>query len=203
MRSRLIALTVVLLGVCVLLWSTADWLGKNLHRKPVKRAPAAASAGAVAEGADSGAAPPAPHAGRGAGRFASARQPPASEPTSVAEATVTAIVAEVSSASGTNTSPAALEAEMDTLKLLIRDYRLALGGNPVGSNAEIAKALSGANEKSVKFLPAEGIRLSENGEVIDPWGTPYFFHQISGQEMELRSAGPDGKMWTADDVLLR
>jgi hypothetical protein len=92
---------------------------------------------------------------------------------------------------------------METVKLLVRDYRLALGGNPVGSNAEITKALSGANPKKTKFLPADGIRVSDKGEVIDPWGTPYFFHQLSGSEMELRSAGPDRKMWTADDQVAR
>jgi len=36
---------------------------------------------------------------------------------------------------------------------------------------------------------------------VDPWGTPYFFHQLSGKEMEIHSAGPDKMMWTADDLV--
>jgi hypothetical protein len=96
-----------------------------------------------------------------------------------------------------------LAIEMDNVRVLIRDYRSACGENPVGSNAEITKALSGANPKKVKFLPAEGMQVNAKGELVDRWGTPYFFHQISGREMEIRSAGPDKKMWTDDDLVIR
>jgi hypothetical protein len=88
------------------------------------------------------------------------------------------------------------------VQTMIRDYRLRLGENPVGTNDEITKALAGANSKGVRFLPAEGAHLNAKGELIDPWGTPYFFHQVSRTEMEIRSAGPDRKMWTQDDRVL-
>ncbi len=77
------------------------------------------------------------------------------------------------------------------------------GGNPVGSNEEITRALNGDNPKQVKFLKPDGNRVNEQGELVDPWGTPYFFHQLSGKEMEIRSAGPDRKMWTEDDLVTR
>jgi hypothetical protein len=48
---------------------------------------------------------------------------------------------------------------------------------------------------------AAGMRMNENGELVDPWGAPCFFHQISGSDMEIRSADADGKMWTADDLV--
>jgi hypothetical protein len=38
--------------------------------------------------------------------------------------------------------------------------------------------------------------------MCDRWGTPYFFHQVSKTEMEIRSAGPDRRMWTGDDSQL-
>ena len=41
------------------------------------------------------------------------------------------------------------------------------------------------------------------GELVDAWGTPYFFHQISGSEMEIHSAGPDKIMWTSDDLVVK
>ena len=47
------------------------------------------------------------------------------------------------------------------------------------------------------------MRVNENGEMVDPWGTPYFFHQLSGHEMEIHSAGPDKIMWTFDDLVAR
>lgn len=108
---------------------------------------------------------------------------------------------------GAPTTPAAVSTEvqvqLDNVKLLIRDYRLALGENPVGSNAEITKALMGANPKKTRFVLAGDARLNDRGELVDPWRTPYFFHQISGREMEIRSAGPDRRMWTDDDLVLR
>ncbi len=89
---------------------------------------------------------------------------------------------------------------LDRLQLTLRDFRAANGGNPVGTNAEITKAILGDNIKQTKHEIPEGTRLNANGELCDPWGSPYFFHQQSATKMEIRSAGPDHKMWTADDV---
>lgn len=90
-------------------------------------------------------------------------------------------------------------ADLENVQFALRDFRSALGENPVGTNAEITKALTGDNLKQVKVPLPPGNQLNENGELLDRWGTPYFFHQLSGTEMEVRSAGPDRKMWTADD----
>ena len=68
---------------------------------------------------------------------------------------------------------------------------------------EIASALQGDNPKHINFLKQDGNRVNTKGELVDAWGTPYFFHQISGHEMEIRSAGPDRIMYTADDLLMR
>ena len=78
------------------------------------------------------------------------------------------------------------------------------GSNPVGTNPEITRTLSGENPRQVKFLkPESGLRVNSNGELVDPWGTAFFFHQLSGTEMEIRSAGPDRKMWTSDDLVTK
>lgn len=96
------------------------------------------------------------------------------------------------------------DAVMENLRLVFRSYQNALGGNPVGHNKEITHALNGGNFKQTRFLNEEdGMRLNANGELIDSWGTPFFFHQLSGTEMEIRSAGPDKVMWTGDDLLAR
>jgi hypothetical protein len=88
---------------------------------------------------------------------------------------------------------------LEEVQVMIRDYRTALGENPVGTNAEIMRAINGDNKKQAKIGPPPGQQLNGKGELVDRWGTPYFFHQISGNEMEIRSAGPDRVMWTADD----
>lgn len=86
----------------------------------------------------------------------------------------------------------------------IRDYASMFGSNPVGTNPEITAALNGSNPRQSKFINAEaGMRINGNGELVDAWGTPYFFHQLSGTEMEIHSAGPDKKMWTADDLVTK
>ena len=91
---------------------------------------------------------------------------------------------------------------LDNIQFALRDYRSALGENPVGTNAEITSALLGNNRKQAKVPLPEGATLNGLGELCDPWGTPYFFHQQSATRMEIRSSGPDHKMWTADDVMM-
>jgi len=93
---------------------------------------------------------------------------------------------------------------LSNMRIAINQYGSMFGGNPVGSNSEITKALNGGNPKEVKFLNEEsGLRINGRGELMDYWGTPFFFHQLSGTEMEIRSAGPDRKMWTADDLVTK
>jgi hypothetical protein len=101
----------------------------------------------------------------------------------------------------TNLAP---EIALDNVRTAIRGYGSRFGGNPVGVNPEIARQLSGDNPGQANFIrPEAGMRLNDQGELVDPWGTPYFFHQLSGTEMEIRSAGPDKILWTADDLMAR
>ena len=90
---------------------------------------------------------------------------------------------------------------IDNLEFTLRDFGAALGGNPVGNNAEITAALLGDNAKQVKFDLPGGSTLNATGELCDPWGTPWFFHQLSSSKTELRSAGPDRAMYTDDDFV--
>jgi len=81
-------------------------------------------------------------------------------------------------------------------------YRSALHtGNPTGENAEITAALAGRNKLGFAFIPPDNPAINSKGELCDRWGTPYFFHQLSGERMEIRSAGPDRTLWTEDDVI--
>ena len=92
--------------------------------------------------------------------------------------------------------------DLERITIMLRDYRTIAGDNPIGSNAEIVQALSGDNPRQAKILP-EDLPRNSSGELVDRWGTPYFFHQLSRNSMEIRSAGPDKKMWTSDDVFTR
>ena len=93
------------------------------------------------------------------------------------------------------------ENEVQRIQGTVRKYRAAFGENPVGSNPEITRALAGKNPSSAKFLDPATATLNDKGEMLDDWGTPYFFHPVSGSIMEIRSAGPDRKLFTADDIV--
>ncbi len=92
---------------------------------------------------------------------------------------------------------------LDKARVVMHNYRAAFGENPVGTNPEITAALMGKNPKQINFVADSSLRVNEKGEMLDAYGTPFFFHQISGQEMEIRSAGQDRVMWTGDDLVTR
>ncbi len=96
-----------------------------------------------------------------------------------------------------------LRDEIDNVQFAVRDFRTAVGENPIGGNAEITKALLGDNLKQVKLQIPTGSTVNGEGEMCDRWGTPYFFHQISAKAMEVRSAGPDRTMWSNDDIVAK
>lgn len=99
-------------------------------------------------------------------------------------------------------SPEALK-DMDDVQFMLRDFRTRLGGNPEGTNAEIMRKVMGRNRVQAKLGPPEGQKLNDQGELVDRWGAPYFFHQLSSTQMEIRSAGPDRAMYTNDDIVVR
>lgn len=99
-------------------------------------------------------------------------------------------------------TPEQIAADLDSLSLGLRDYRTLMAQNPVGTNSEITEALMGGNRKSARLAPPD-VRLNGKGELVDRWGVPYFFHQLSATAMEIHSAGPDKKMGTDDDIIHR
>lgn len=85
---------------------------------------------------------------------------------------------------------------LDGFSLLVK------GDNPLplGSNEELTAALRGKNAASLQFLSADSPRVDASGRMLDRWNHPLYFHAESRSRIEIRSAGPDGKMWTADDI---
>lgn len=79
---------------------------------------------------------------------------------------------------------------------------LVKGSSPfrMGANEEFAAALLGKNAAKEVFLRAPHGCLNEKGQLVDRWGTPLFFHVRDASRIDIRSAGPDREMWTADDL---
>jgi hypothetical protein len=96
---------------------------------------------------------------------------------------------------------AALE-DVQTVVMLLEEYRRAFGAMPVGeSNREIVRRMQGENPLGIAVLPGTHPSISAKGELLDRWGTPYRFHPESAWVTTVRSAGPDRKMWSSDDVV--
>ena len=75
-------------------------------------------------------------------------------------------------------------------------------GNPVGENSEITATLTGNNRLKLALVPKTHPAINDRGELCDRWGTPFRFHQLSGTQMEIQSAGPDRNFNTEDDAKL-
>lgn len=73
---------------------------------------------------------------------------------------------------------------------------------PVGGNADLAAALRGENPNREVFLRPDHPVFSAGGLLVDRWGTPLVVHPEGWRQIELRSAGPDRKPYTTDDLVI-
>lgn len=103
-----------------------------------------------------------------------------------------------------NTTGHTAEEDLQTLHTLVGLFKRAnQGAIPDGGlNEEFVAAMLGRNPQHFAVLPADCPGLAANGELLDRWGTPYFMHPLSRDLLEIRSAGPDRKMFTEDDIQL-
>ena len=75
--------------------------------------------------------------------------------------------------------------------------------NPVaGENFEVINSLMGKNKQSIVVFPTNHPDLDEDGNLLDRWGTPYFFHALSATLLDIQSAGPDRQRGSTDDLKL-
>jgi hypothetical protein len=100
-------------------------------------------------------------------------------------------------------SPDRAATEASALLEILQFYRQEFGAFPTGEdNASIMNALKGNNPSGLPIFPADHPRMTKDGSLLDAWGKPFFFHIISSQYIEVRSLGPDGIIFTEDDILV-
>ena len=68
-------------------------------------------------------------------------------------------------------------------------------------NEALTSFLSGANRDRMAWIRPSHRAISGNGELLDRFGSPLFFHRETGTRFQVRSAGSDRLMWTDDDVV--
>lgn len=103
-----------------------------------------------------------------------------------------------------NAPQSTIERDFEILDIVLDAFRRSNGGtNPQGGeNDEIVAHLSGQKGGRFAVLPPDHPFIDPRGRLLDRWGTPFHFHSVSSDTLEIRSAGPDHKLWTADDVSL-
>lgn len=74
------------------------------------------------------------------------------------------------------------------------------GRETVGFNEDLARALTNRDVLGEAAIPA-GHPILRDGQLIDRWGTPWHVHPLASDRIQLRSAGPDRKLFTPDDLV--
>lgn len=99
--------------------------------------------------------------------------------------------------------PLTSEHEADILLEIFESYRSHFGAFPSGEdNPQFMYALMGANPGRLPIFPLNHPRLSEDGALLDAWKSPFFFHIISHDHIEIRSPGADREIYTEDDIIV-
>lgn len=113
-------------------------------------------------------------------------------------------VADPTAFAGLHAAGSAPRDDVRIVGAVLRNYLQSVRGEavpPLGFNEEIVRALRGANPLGVAFIPARHPAIDVQGRLCDRWGTPYLFHPLAAESIEVRSAGPDRRLFTADDLL--
>lgn len=93
--------------------------------------------------------------------------------------------------------------DLASLNDLLTGYLQAGPGDTrrvIGFNEDLAAALVDAAALGEGALPPDHPALRD-GKLIDRWGTPWQVHPLAADKIELRSAGPDRRLYTADDLV--
>lgn len=94
-----------------------------------------------------------------------------------------------------------VRADERQLFLSIEGYRQEFGGYPTGENASIIRVLTGDNPKGLRLFYLRACSTNGNGQLIDPWVTPYQFIFDSTNRFTIRSAGKNKTLGDADDIV--
>lgn len=147
---------------------------------------------------------PGPHSGTEA---------PLPAPPSPGLATASSAIPATQSTPAPEDNPAALlhrpdtppEKDLAILQDLVQRYLTSMqrrAGPPLGDDADLVRVLTGRNALRLQLLPPDHPAISPEGRLLDRWGTPYHVHALSAQSFEFRSAGPDKRLFTQDDLVL-
>ena len=86
--------------------------------------------------------------------------------------------------------------------MTVRTLVKTLDPGRMAVNEDVVEVLLGKNPYKERFLPDEHPAINANGQLVDRWGIPLFFHLETADRLDVRSGGPDKRLFTEDDVHL-
>jgi len=97
-------------------------------------------------------------------------------------------------------------ANVDTLFSALQQYKEKTGAYPAGSNSDVARALSGRNDRNLIIVIPTKMAVNGKGEFVDPWGSALRLYYTTPGVL-IRSAGPnkvfeDARTPQSDDIYL-
>lgn len=96
------------------------------------------------------------------------------------------------------------EAQARLVGSILHIFRESTGAYPTAEdNPGVLCQLLGDNTARRVYLSRESPAIDGQGALLDAYGHPYYFHFISSQKVEIRSAGPDGEYYTDDDFVVQ
>lgn len=72
---------------------------------------------------------------------------------------------------------------------------------PLSANEEWSAALRGQRPGTARWFEDAAPVFDASGVIVDRHGTPVHFHAMGNQSWEIRSAGPDRRLYTKDDAV--
>ena len=88
------------------------------------------------------------------------------------------------------------------LHLSMESYKREFGNYPTGGNASIVpRILAGENPRKMRLFELSANSTNENGELVDPWDTPYKVVFDGTNNFTIISAGMNRVFGDPDDII--
>jgi len=89
--------------------------------------------------------------------------------------------------------------DVSNINIALKQFDVAGRILPSGDNPSIFRALFGSNVLQIAFLRSE--RINADGELLDPWGSPYQIEMLGQTNFLIKSAGKNGRWGDVDDYI--
>ena len=96
------------------------------------------------------------------------------------------------------------EEDVEIVRQLIGQYLTAMQrrpGPPIGDDRDLVRVLTGKNPLRAVVISPTHRAIDREGRLLDRWGTPYHLHPLDATAISVRSAGPDRRLFTPDDLV--